>query len=346
MNTHKYLKRIFIILSFCALTLVCNAQNLLDGTWYLHEVQIPSNEEFVDGIRYGIYECLIFSGENNEEAAEEWVDVDAFMEAFDESYEEAVALIEDESNEDAVASENESYEDVVALLYELEEGSNNTIYEIYNDSVLVINPSYGVYDVYVIKKLTKDVLVIATDRTMQGYTMYVYGKTKQPIKHSKHNIIYDNDLYPNPIVNRLSAKEIMSNSTPSAVAYNFVKAILESNPNKMLSYMDFETANAFETSRQANGYANYDPFFSEDGSKLNILGWKPFLSNNCEVAVLYVQSEWFDEKGRAVKKVYVGCAPSADVGKKGFQDITTFGDTNVKVLVVRNNEKWKVVGFK
>lgn len=320
MNNYKHMKRIFTLLLFSALTLVCNAQNLLDGKWYLQGIQIPSNEEFTDGIRYEKYECLIFSGENNEEVAEEWVDPDAFMEAFDESYEDATALLED--------------------------GCNEIIFERFNDSVLVINPSYGVYDVYVIKKLTKDVLVIATDRTLQGYTMYVYGKTKQPIKHSKHNIIYDNDLYLNPIVNRLSAKEIMSSRTPSAVAYNFVKAILESNPNKMLSYMDFETANAFEINRQTNGYVNYDPFFSEDGSKLNILGWRPFLSNNCEVAVLYVQSEWFDEKGREVKKVYVGCVPSAEVGNKGFQDITTFGDTNVKVLVVRDNGKWKVVGFK
>ena len=114
----------------------------------------------------------------------------------------------------------------------------------------------------------------------------------------------------------------------------------------MLSYMDTESANAFEKNRQANGYANYDPFFSEDGSKLNILGWKPFLSNNCEVAVLYVQSEWFDEKGREVKKVYVGCVPSAEVGTKGFQDITTLGDTNVKVLVAKDNGKWIVIGFK
>lgn len=138
----------------------------------------------------------------------------------------------------------------------------------------------------------------------------------------------------------------MSNNTPAAVAYNFVNAILASDSDKMLSFMDAEIANAFENGRQMNGYSNYDPFFSADGSKLNILGWRPFLLNDCEVAVLCVQSEWFDEFGREVKKVYIGCVPSSEVGRSGFQDIREYGGTNVKVLVANDNGNWKVIGFK
>ena len=114
----------------------------------------------------------------------------------------------------------------------------------------------------------------------------------------------------------------------------------------MLSFLDPRVADEFEATRLSYGYADYSPFFSESGDKLNILGWKEYLSNNAEVAVLYVQSEWFDERGREIKKVYVGCVPSAEVGRLGFQDITRYGGTNVKVLVVNEDDNWRVGGFK
>jgi len=147
-------------------------------------------------------------------------------------------------------------------------------------------------------------------------------------------------------VARLGQCELKANNTPETVAYNFVNAILDGDYQRMLFYMDAEAADTFEEIRQWNGYVDYAPFFSGSDSKLNIFGWKPYLSDNCEVAVMYVQSEWFDEYGREIKKVYVGCVPSDEVGQKGFQDITRYGDTNVKVLVVRENDTWKVVGFK
>lgn len=44
--------------------------------------------------------------------------------------------------------------------------------------------------------------------------------------------------------------------------------------------------------------------------------------------------------------MYVGCVPSDEVGRFGFQDITRYSDTNVKVSVVNEDGNWKVIGFK
>ena len=361
---HKTLKKICVLLFFETIVFICNGQNqIIKGTWYLHEVQIPSMEEYSEGIQYDKYRFLSFKNENNKETSQEWVDSEDFEEVIakaDEETEEpkieSQDVLQDNENAEEIPIDTSKWDILIRELRELTDVSDDNVfiggnyqgsflYEIFNDSVLVLNPQFGVYDVYVIKRLSNDLLVLATDRTFQGYTIFVYGRTEQTIKYTKHNVNMEKDRYPNPIVNRLGAKEISANKTPAAVAYNFINAILDSNTERMLSYMDDAVANDFEKNRMMNGYSNYDPFFSEDGSKLNILGWKPYLSNG-EVAVLYVQSEWFDEKGREIKKVYVGCVPSEEVDRVGFQDITKYGDTDVKVLVAKENDSWKVVGFK
>lgn len=326
-------KRVFTLLFIGLIALACNAQNILDGKWYLHEVLIPLNEEYSDFFKNG-KECIVLI--NEAEEAIEWLDIGG-------NEIEAEELVEPYYGDDTdtIAWSGEVVVDMDHP--ECEE----LLYGLYSDSVLVLHPRAGIYESYLIKELTDERLVLATDRTVYGYMMFVYGRTKQPIQYNKHNVIQtDDDRYPNPIVNRLSQTEIDSNNTPAAVAYNFVNAILVSDLDRLLSYMDDKTANAFETYRQMNNLPNYDILFSENGSKLNIIGWKPYLSNNCEVAVLYVQSEWFDEFGREVKKVYVGCVLSDEIGRSGFQDVTEYGDTNVKVLVVNEDGGWKVIGFK
>lgn len=340
------LKKVYALLLFGLITFVCNGQNPIDGEWFLQEIQIPSNEEFDDGIIYGQYDHIVLRPKRPPVTQE---DIDAFMKAFEDSYEEAVASIKEPSVNEKPGNSIADTVDMEDLLRDIYIYSGIE-YEIFHDTVLVWSIPDGypgaVFGsvVFVIKELTKDRLVLATDMTLHGYMMYVYGREKQPIIRTKHNM--PNDHYPNPIVQRLDQKELETNGTPAAVAYNFVNAILNSDSEKMLSYMDSEVARDFEEIRQMNGYANYDPFFSESDSKLNILGWKPYLSNNCEEAVLYVQSEWFDEFGREIKKVYVGCVPSDEVGRSGFQYITRYGDTNVKVLVVNEDDGWKVIGFK
>ncbi len=191
-------------------------------------------------------------------------------------------------------------------------------------------------------------LVLAADLTLYGRMIYKfvpYERRKLPIVKSKHQEKRNDDT--NPIVTRIPIGEILESETPRAVAYNFVDCIYYSNSEKMLSFMTSEAKERFESFRIADGNSNYDPYFSIPGDKLNIKGWEPAInSGKYAEAVLYVQDEGYDELGRVCKKVYVGCVPLSELGHVGFQDITRYGNTNVKVLVVNNNGKWQVIGFK
>lgn len=181
---------------------------------------------------------------------------------------------------------------------------------------------------------------------------------------------------PNPIVQRLSQHEIAESTTPSAIAYNTVCAILQKDWEKMRSYMSLEAMIAFTDPYIRREYGEYginslEDFFST--GKLGILNWRDALYRGYEVAIAYVQDEWYYEENGSLyhgfdqvvkdgmiylpgedsprvgineKKVYVTCSPSSEVNYVGFQDITRYGDTNVKVLLQKFNGKWRVTGFK
>lgn len=183
--------------------------------------------------------------------------------------------------------------------------------------------------------------------------------------------------YPNPIVKRLAASEVSQCVTPAAVAYNFVESILCRDLERMLSYSDSEFTR-FVCRALKDEYLTDDQFFvnyfsEKGGEKLNILGWIPALARNYEVAIAYVQDTWYYEEngswyynseqivrdgmiylpdeekprvGILEKKVYVTCSPTSEVGNTGFQDITRYGNTNVKVLLIEVDGVWKVTGFK
>lgn len=182
---------------------------------------------------------------------------------------------------------------------------------------------------------------------------------------------------PNPIVKRLSQTEISQCSTPSSVAYNFIESILCRDLDRMLLYTDYDFTKLIINEIQSKNLTNdllFTSLFSEQGGqKLNILGWIPALARNYEVAIAYVQDTWYYEKdgemyhhfeqvvrngmiylpgetepraGILEKKVYVTCSPTAEINYVGFQDITRYGNTNVKVLLKEVNGVWKVTGFK
>ena len=184
--------------------------------------------------------------------------------------------------------------------------------------------------------------------------------------------------YPNPIVKRLSNQEVAECRTPAAVAYNFIESILCRDFERMLSQTDTKFATSIIRWINEDNLT-HDLFFvklfsAQGGEKLNILGWMPALIRNYEVAIAYVQDEWYymDDDGsmrfhfdqvvkdgmiyipgeyapRAginQKKVYVTCSPTSEVNYTGFQDITRYGDTNVKVLLEQVSGTWKVIGFK
>ena len=181
---------------------------------------------------------------------------------------------------------------------------------------------------------------------------------------------------PNPIVNRLSQQEITENTTPSAIAYNMVCAILQKDWEKMRSYMSLEARITYTDTYIRREYGEYGINSLEDlfsTGKLAILNWPDALYRGYEVAIAYVQDEWYYEENGSLyhgfdqvvkdgmiylpgeetprvgineKKVYVTCSPSSEIGYVGFQDITRYGDTNVKVLLQKINGEWKVIGFK
>lgn len=182
---------------------------------------------------------------------------------------------------------------------------------------------------------------------------------------------------PNPIVKRLSQTEISQCSTPSSIAYNFIESILCRDLDRMLSYTDYNFTKLIINEIQSKNLTNdlfFTSLFSEQGGqKLNILGWIPALARNYEVAIAYVQDTWYYEEdgemyhhfdqvvrngmiylpgeteprvGILEKTVYVTCSPTAEINYVGFQDITRYGNTNVKVLLQQINGIWKVRGFK
>lgn len=185
-----------------------------------------------------------------------------------------------------------------------------------------------------------------------------------------------NAQHPNTTVRRLSEQEIAECKTPAAITYNFICAILQKDFDKMRSYMDLRGMIYYTDSYIRKDYGEYGvnslvDYFST--GKLAILTWLPALFGEYEVAIAYVQDEWYYEEngsmyssfdmvvkdgmiylpgedeprlGINIKKVYVTCSPSSEVNHVGFQDITGYGDTNVKVLLEKVNEDWKVTGFK
>jgi|GEM_PF-1620458 len=182
---------------------------------------------------------------------------------------------------------------------------------------------------------------------------------------------------PNPIVKRISSTEIAQCTTPSAITYNFIESILCRDFERMLSYTDNEFTRQVMNEVQKNNLTE-DLFFTklfsaEGGEKLNILGWIPALARDYEVAIAYVQDTWYYEEdgslyhhfnqvvkdgmiylpdettprvGILEKKIYVTCSPTAEINNTGFQDITRYGNTNVKVLLHKVDDSWKVTGFK
>lgn len=181
---------------------------------------------------------------------------------------------------------------------------------------------------------------------------------------------------PNPIVKRLSIEEIKQCKTPSSIAYNFIESILCRDYERFLSYTDYEFTKIIIQNIQTNNLSKdqiFTKLFSEQGGeKLNILGWIPALARNYEVAIAYVQDEWYYEEngcqylafehtvkdgiiylpddptprvGILMKKVYVTCSPTAEINCTGFQNITRYSNTNVKVLLKQINGVWKVTGF-
>ena len=151
-------------------------QTLIEGTWFLQEVQIPSNEEYVDLGLFDRNKCIVFKPKN-EYVTEEVVDIDDFNKAFDESYQKAVNTTPLTQRTEAV--DTVIFDDLIRELYLI----SGVEYEITQDSVLVFYCPQK--ESYLIKRLTKDLLVLADNQ--QETIVYVFGRKEKPIKHTKNN---------------------------------------------------------------------------------------------------------------------------------------------------------------
>lgn len=156
-----------------------------EGIWYLHEVQIPSKEEFIDDIMYDRNKCIGFTPKGS--ICEEPVDADDFNKYFEDSYKDAVNTapltsgMNGETRKDkqeANASDTAKLNDQIRELYLL----SGVEYEITQDSVLFFYCPHK--ESYLIKRLTRDLLVLAD--IQQKAIIYVYGRKEQPIKHTKY----------------------------------------------------------------------------------------------------------------------------------------------------------------
>ena len=184
----------------------------------------------------------------------------------------------------------------------------------------------------------------------------------------------------NPTVERISPEEILENKSPAALAYNYVYAIIENDFKKMIenSAPDYKSMQLETLVGNYNGDAKALIKDNFSNGKLGILSWIPALSNGYEVTIAFIQDEstyfnpedgyWYSypwdrkkilkngylylpgeiepRETKVTKKIYVTCSPSSEIYNSGFQDITRYGNTNVKVLVSLYDGEWKVDGFK
>lgn len=173
------IKRVYTLLVFGLIAFVCKGQCIIDGQWYLHEVQIPFNEEYDSFINYDKNKCIILINRN--EDAVEWTDFEP------ESLEEPVEIENDDmEDEDIEISVGDAINWWEAINVDLEKPAcEDVLYDIYNDSVLVMNPSEGMYDVYIIKELSKDRLVFIGDRQNLS-RLYVVDLWKNRTAHKTH----------------------------------------------------------------------------------------------------------------------------------------------------------------
>lgn len=176
-----------MLILICLIAQVCDAQNTVtvEGEWFLHEIQIPSNGEYDDEAVYGQFNHLVLK---HPIPALSESDLDDLDRDFEASYERALAAIEKNKKnaaQDCNATDTASIEDMLREI----KTNIGVDYDIMQDSILVLSVplDYPEAEVglgnYVIKELTQDQLLLETDGRMR----YVYGRKEQPIKRTKRS---------------------------------------------------------------------------------------------------------------------------------------------------------------
>jgi hypothetical protein len=141
----------------------------------------------------------------------------------------------------------------------------------------------------------------------------------------------------------VSSDNLKTQTNPRTVAYDFVLAIVNENYNKMKSLMTAEYKLTLEEGlRERN--LTVEEYFQEEYIH-DIVGMRPAVKQG--YSIIITKSSDIDAatynpelSGLPAKSVSFDCADSENNLYNGE------GDTNARVLLVYENEKWKVFGFK
>lgn len=146
-------------------------------------------------------------------------------------------------------------------------------------------------------------------------------------------------------ITRLTQKEIKANETPQAAAYNFVTSAIKEDYAQTVELMSLD----FFFNTVMLGGISPQQMFSEENTH-TIVDMRPMVKMGYEVVVTDIQSldseQYFDENSKYRNEpafsISLNCADTNDKfydGSKGHYD------TDVKVLMVKEDGQWKVYRF-
>lgn len=150
-------------------------------------------------------------------------------------------------------------------------------------------------------------------------------------------------------IERLSLAEISENSTPKAVAYNFVTSVIEERYHTTVELMTLGLF--FELMPDLfGGGIPINQLFSSEYTH-NIVDMRPVVKLGYEVVLVASQdinSEEYFEEGSKYRgqPAYAFKFDCADANNKFYDGSQGQYDTDVTVMVVKEKGKWKVFGFK
>lgn len=145
---------------------------------------------------------------------------------------------------------------------------------------------------------------------------------------------------------RLNQDEIKANGTPEAVAYNFVRSVIHEDYAQTVELMSLDLFFNTVLLEKKPPEVLFSSEYTHD-----IVDMRPVVKMGYEVVITDIQpldpAGFFDEDSKYYNEplfgVWFDCADANDQfydGSKGQFD------TDTKVLVVKEGDSWKVLGFK
>lgn len=149
-------------------------------------------------------------------------------------------------------------------------------------------------------------------------------------------------------IERLSLAEISENSTPKAVAYNFVTSVIEERYHTTVELMTLGYFFELMPDLFGDGIPINQLFSSEYTH--NIVDMRPVVKLGYELVITDSQpldtEEYFEEgskyRGAPAFSITFNCA---DTNNNFYDGSHGSYDTDVTIRVVKEDDKWRVFGF-